>query len=72
MASSVIWMVVLISFMPKVGGFVKYWVIDLSGNGQKVVDFLMTLVQLSFVWALLSWSLSDFLVSAELMILSIS
>jgi len=58
MVLSVIFSVVLISFLRKAISLLKYWVTVSSGDGREVVNFRWTWVQPSFVEALSSRSLS--------------
>jgi len=70
--SSVIFLVVLINFLRKAIGLIKYWVTISSGDGREVVNFCGTLELPSFVAALSSRSLSDSHISTELSISSMS
>jgi len=70
MASSVIFSVVLISFLLKAIRLLKYSVTVSSGDGGEMVNFHMTWVRPSFVEALSGWSLSASHISTGLLISS--
>ena len=72
MASSVIFSVVLISFLQKAIGLVKYWVTISSADGQEAMNFRRTWVRPSFIEDLSSQSLSASHISTGLSISSMS